>query len=85
MTISTKFLSWVIVIASFLLIFLPVQIASPSLSNIIMFIIGVLSLGAQLLVFARQEKTTANNVQLILVMVLTVVAMILMYFMPSTF
>lgn len=78
-------MSWVIVVSTFLLIFLPVQIASQSLSNIIMFIIGVVSLLAQLVVFIRQEKTTANNVQILLVMLLTVAAMILMYLMPTTF
>lgn len=78
-------MSWVIVVSTFLIIFLPVQIASQSLSNIIMFVIGVVSLLAQLVVFIRQEKTTANNVQILLLMLLTVAAMILMYLMPTTF
>ncbi|SOE24090.1 hypothetical protein SAMN06298216_4459 [Spirosomataceae bacterium TFI 002] len=74
-------LIWTVVICSFLLIFLPAQIASQLLSQILIIIIGVVSLIAQFMASRIDESSTKNRLQYIALAVLTIATMVLMYFM----
>jgi hypothetical protein len=76
-----KTLTWTVVICTFLLIFLPAQIASPLLSKILVMVIGIVSLMAQFMAFRIDDSTKNNRVQYLALVVLTIATMVLMYLM----
>lgn len=79
MNTKVKIYTWIAVIASFVLIFLPSQIASQLLSRIVIVTVGCTSLFSQFMIFRMGGESKAGKWQLLILAILTIVTMCLMY------